>query len=99
MESLKIYFNPKDQINAKEEFDFFNSNKLLKIHTILTPIEGLELYDIRIKDRFKEDYTFLNNDEIFTRIRRGNCIVKYRIGQNEEFKVGRKGLVKFFDYL
>lgn len=62
-----------------------------------TPIKNCELLDIKVKKR-NEDEVFLTDDEVFQRIRRGNCVISYTFNNQRIFKMARKGLKKFFDY-
>ena len=44
--------------------------------------------------KMKEDDIYLDDDYIHLNIRRGNCIIEH----NSNFSIGRRGLIKFFDY-
>ena len=61
-----------------------------------TPIKGIFLNDLKIKIRGKEDRVYLSNWDIYTKLRRGFCIIENT--NKNEFKIARKGLIKFFDY-
>ena len=86
-------------INAEELLNWCLGHKELTVNKIPSPIEGYTLNDIRIKSRFKEDSIFLNDKEIASRIRRGNCIAEYEESGLRKYKIARKGLIKFYDYL
>lgn len=105
LENIKIDTNIKidiDQLESAKAEEFLNwcsNHKELKVNSSSTPIENFTLNDIRIKNRFKEDSIFLEDKEIAERIRRGNCVAVYKQAGLTKYKIVRKGLIKFFDYL
>lgn len=66
----------------------------------------LSIFDIKFKNRTKEDELYSKKEEYFKYIRRGNCIMRCekstdcKIDANKSvyYKIIRKGLPKFFDY-
>ena len=82
---------------GKKNKNYYKSKDLLvKLNNYPTPIKNLELIDIKLGNRMKEDDVFLENDFISEHIRRGESLF-----YNKEEKVydyARIGLPKFFDY-
>ena len=61
-----------------------------------TPIPDLHLLDLKIAAKYEEDRLYLNNDNIYKYLRRGDCLTyNTKTGQKG---IGRIGLIKFFDY-
>ena len=61
-----------------------------------TPIQDLHLLDLKIAAKYEEDRLYLNNDNIYKYLRRGDCLTyNTKTGQKG---IGRIGLIKFFDY-
>jgi hypothetical protein len=85
-------------LSPEELFQFVRKHKDLKEVSSLTPIEDYELHDIKIANNKKEDDLFLNDDDIYFRIRRGNAIATLSREDEVVYKMVRKGIIKFFDY-
>ena len=61
-----------------------------------SPINNLELIDIKIAIRYGEDDIYCNDDDVFNNIRRGDCLTYNK--ETKKYGIGRIGLIKFFDY-
>ena len=61
-----------------------------------SPINNLELIDIKIAIRYGEDDIYCNDDDVFNNIRRGDCLTSNK--ETKKYGIGRIGLIKFFDY-
>ncbi len=61
-----------------------------------SPINNLELIDIKIAIRYGEDEIYCNDDDVFNNIRRGDCLTYNK--ETKKYGIGRIGLIKFFDY-
>ena len=91
---------------AKKFFDILteenNSHKKKKYKSLLTftyttsPIENIQLIDIRITNRSIEDKIYLENDKIFEYLRRGDSLIYNKL--TDKYSIARIGLPKFFDY-
>jgi hypothetical protein len=89
----------RESAQAEEFLNWCKNHKELKVNSSPTPIEDCVLHDVRIQNRFKEDSIFLHDKEIAEKIRRGNCVAEYKQSGITKYKIVRKGLIKFFDYL
>ena len=69
---------------------------LVKFNKWPTPIKGLELIDIKVGSKIKEDEIFLEKDFIAEHLRRGEALF-YNKDENT-YDYARIGLPKFFDY-
>jgi hypothetical protein len=87
-----------DEIDAQELLNWASGRECLQITKVETPIINLFLHDIKIRDRDNEEDLFLKQDDLYERIRRGNCIMTYKMGEDMKYRIARKGLIKFFDY-
>ena len=88
-----------DEINIpkKGKRNFYKVKDLLiKFNKFPTPIENLELIDIKLGSRVKEDDIFLEKDFIVQHLRRGESLF-YNKAENT-YDYARIGLPKFFDY-
>jgi len=61
-----------------------------------TPINGIELIDIKLKNKYKEDEVYFENNFIQKHLRRGESFLHNII--SDEYNFARCGLPKFFDY-
>jgi hypothetical protein len=89
----------QNTMTPKQLVDWSKQNKDLDIKISETPIKGYTLCDIKVSSKTFEDGLFLNNDEVFNNIRRGNAIASMSIDKTQIFKYARKGIIKFFDYM
>jgi hypothetical protein len=90
--------NNKESEELKKLLTWAGKTKNLINDYADSPIKGVELIDIKIQKRDEEE-VFINDEEVYEKIRRGNCILSYRDSQNTtKYKWARKGLKKFFDY-
>ena len=69
---------------------------LIKFNRMPTPIEGVELIDIKLSSRIAEDDIFLEEDFIAEHMRRGESLFYNK--NNNTYDYARFGLPKFFDY-
>ena len=69
---------------------------LIKFNKAPTPIKDVELIDIKLASKIKEDEIFLEQDFIAEHIRRGESLF-YNKAENK-YDYARIGLPKFFDY-
>ena len=69
---------------------------LIKFNKFPTPIKDVELIDIKLGSKIKEDDIFLEKDFIAQHIRRGESLF-YNKAENT-YDYARLGLPKFFDY-
>jgi len=91
--------NNENNINcAKELLDWAKNNHKLIVNKSDNLFENIELYDIVIRDRNQEEKLFLKDYDIYTKLRRGNLIISYLKDGKTVYKIGRKGLIKFFDF-
>jgi hypothetical protein len=82
-----------------ELLQWVRKHKHLKESSFITPIDGYELHDIKVAQSNREDDLFLQDDDVYFRIRRGNCIASMATNDGEiAYKMVRKGIIKFFDY-
>jgi energy-coupling factor transporter ATP-binding protein EcfA2 len=95
MESNKKGFS---NIDPETLLTWATSHKKLKESSSSTPIDGYELHDIKVATKHNEDDIFLQDDEIYFRIRRGNAIATVLKGNKLTYKIARRGIIKFFDY-
>ena len=70
--------------------------KIIKFNRMPTPIQGVELIDIKLGARLAEDDIFLEEDFINKHLRRGETLF-YNKNDNT-YDYARFGLPKFFDY-
>ena len=84
--------------NKRKKFDGSLSSFDLKfsISNFPTPIKGIEMIDIKLKNKFKEDDIYLEENFIQKYLRRGESFI-FNISSNE-YDYARFGLPKFFDY-
>ena len=61
-----------------------------------SPIESLELIDLKFKGYGVEDELYLVDDKAFAMLRRGSSLIYHK--ETKEYHIARAGLVKFFDY-
>ena len=69
---------------------------LIKFNKMPTPIKDVELIDIKLGSKIKEDDIFLEKDFIAENLRRGESLF-YNKSENT-YDYARLGLPKFFDY-
>ena len=69
---------------------------LIKFNKMPTPIKDVELIDIKLGSKIKEDEIFLEKDFIAENLRRGESLF-YNKSENT-YDYARLGLPKFFDY-
>ena len=85
---------------TKKVYSWACKIKNLTVGETDTPIQNYFLHDIKIRSRFREDEIYLTDNEVYYKIRRGNCIASYIDNDNiKRFKIARRGMIKFFDYL
>ena len=70
--------------------------KIIKFNRMPTPIQGVELIDIKLGARLAEDDIFLEEDFINKHLRRGETLFYNK--NNNTYDYARFGLPKFFDY-
>lgn len=61
-----------------------------------SPIESLELIDLKFRGYGVEDELYLIDDKAFSMLRRGSSLTYHK--ETKEYHIARAGLVKFFDY-
>ena len=87
-------------LNARQLHQYYKTKRYLKLVEAKTPISRyVKTIDVSIKDRNKEDETYLYDQELQERLRRGNTLIKV-VNQNysiRDLKIGRRGLPKFYD--
>ena len=71
-------------------------DSLIKLNRMPTPIEGIELIDIKLNSKLTEDDIFLEEDFIAQYLRRGESLFYNK--NNNTYDYARIGLNKFFDY-
>lgn len=87
-------------LTADQLIKYWNSNKLLKTVISKTPIsDKIETIDGSIKNRNAEDESFLRDQELQERMRRGNTLIRVlgNTGAVSGHVIGRRGLPKFYD--
>ena len=86
-----------NKLGKKDKKNFYRlKDMLIKFTRMPTPIEEVELVDIKLSSRFAEDDIFLEEDFIAEYLRRGECLFYNKISDTYEY--ARIGLNKFFDY-
>ncbi len=82
---------------GKKNKNYYKSKDLLiKLQNYPTPIQNLELIDIKLGNKMKEDDVFLENDFIAENVRRGESLFYNK--EENTYEYARFGLPKFFDY-
>ena len=108
--SAKELFNKFDSWNKDIEKTFKETKRegkkskhyyklkdlLIKFNKFPTPIKGLELIDIKLGSKIKEDDVFLEKDFIAEHLRRGESLFYNKA--EDTYDYARIGLPKFFDY-
>ncbi len=80
----------------KIEMSHIKKKKMFQYNNYNSPINNLELIDIKIAIRYGEDDIYCNDDDVFNNIRRGDCLTYNK--ETKKYGIGRIGLIKFFDY-
>ncbi len=80
----------------KIEMSHIKKKKMFQYNNYNSPINNLELIDIKIAIRYGEDEIYCNDDDVFNNIRRGDCLTYNK--ETKKYGIGRIGLIKFFDY-
>ena len=80
----------------KVEMSHLKKKKMFQYNNYNSPINNLELIDIKIAIRYGEDDIYCNDDDVFNNIRRGDCLTYNK--ETKKYGIGRIGLIKFFDY-
>ena len=80
-------FNKKGKEKNRDVFSITHST---------TPIESLELIDLKFRGYGVEDEIYLVDDKAFSMLRRGSSLTYHN--KTKEYHIARAGLVKFFDY-
>ena len=80
----------------KVEMSHLKKKKMFQYNNYNSPINNLELIDIKIAIRYGEDEIYCNDDDVFNNIRRGDCLTYNK--ETKKYGIGRIGLIKFFDY-
>ena len=80
----------------KKDGNLSPSDLKILISKFPTPINGIELIDIKLKNKYKEDDVYLEQNFIQKHIRRGESFLHNII--SDEYDFARCGLPKFFDY-
>ena len=82
---------------GKKNKDYYKLKDLLvKFNKFPTPIKDLELIDIKLGSKIKEDDVFLEKDFIAEHLRRGESLFYNKA--EDTYDYARLGLPKFFDY-
>ena len=86
-----------NKIGKKDKKKFFRFKEMMvRFNRMPTPIEGVELIDIKLGARLQEDEIFLEEDFIAEYMRRGESLFYNK--NNDTYDYARLGLNKFFDY-
>ena len=90
----------KDKINKSGKKDkkylYKLKDMIIKFNNYPTPINGVELIDIKLGSKFNEDEAFLEEDFIAEHLRRGESLFYDK--NDNTYDYARIGLNKFFDY-
>ena len=89
-----IIDSKKEKKNKKDNYK--TKDLLIKFNKYPTPIKDVELIDIKLATKIKEDDVFLEKDFIAQHLRRGESLFYNKIEDSYDF--ARIGLPKFFDY-
>ena len=85
------------KVGKKDKKKFFRLKEMMiKFNRMPTPIENVELIDIKLSARIKEDEIFLEEDFIADYMRRGESLFYNK--STDTYDYARIGLHKFFDY-
>jgi hypothetical protein len=68
----------------------------LKFTSNISPLEGIELIDIKLNSRIYEDDIFMEENFISEYLRRGESLLYNK--KDNTYDYARIGLPKFFDY-
>ena len=86
-----------NKIGKKDKKKFFRLKEMMiRFNRMPTPIEGVELIDMKLNSRMEEDDIFLEEDFIAEYMRRGESLFYNKNSDTYDF--ARLGLNKFFDY-
>ena len=86
-----------NKIGKKDKKKFFRFKEMMvRFNRMPTPIEGVELIDIKLGARLQEDEIFLEEDFIAEYMRRGESLFYNK--NSDIYDYARLGLNKFFDY-
>ena len=86
-----------NKIGKKDKKKYYRlKDSLIKLNRMPTPIEGVELIDIKLNSKLTEDDIFLEEDFIAQYLRRGESLFYNK--NNNTYDYARIGLNKFFDY-
>ena len=91
----KSFIDPKKEKKNKKE-NYKLKDLLIKFNKYPTPIKDVELIDIKLATKIKEDDVFLEKDFIAQHLRRGESLFYNKI--EDTYDYARIGLPKFFDY-
>ena len=86
-----------NKIGKKDKKKFFRLKEMMiRFNRMPTPIEGVELIDMKLNSRMEEDDIFLEEDFIAEYMRRGESLFYNK--NSDTYDYARLGLNKFFDY-
>ena len=90
----KSFSDKKDKKENKEGYKL--KDLLIKFNKFPTPIKDVELIDIKLGSKIKEDDIFLEKDFVAKHLRRGESFFYNK--SEGTYDYARIGLPKFFDY-
>ena len=93
---IKIKIDRKEKLKLESGLRYSFKDLLIKLNRMPTPIENIELIDIKLGSIFNEDDVFINEDFISKFLRRGLSLFYNK--ESGTYDYARFGLPKFFDY-